>query len=129
MQVNEIVIGVGSNIDPEENIKKAKAELTRIANVVKESEFVYTKPLFFYDQPDFLNGVYLIQTYLDMTELKNALLRIETRLGRERTENKNGPRTIDLDILIYNKKKVNKDSLQRDFIQKSVSEVLPDLKL
>lgn len=129
MQVNEIVIGVGSNIEPEENIKKAKAELSRIANVLKQSEFVYTKPLLYIDQPDFLNGVFLIQTYLDMTELKNALLRIETRLGRERTENKNGPRTIDLDILIYNRKKIHKDLLHHDFIQKAVLEVLPDFKL
>lgn len=129
MQVNEIIIGVGSNINPEENINKAKIEIGKIARIVKQSEFIYTKPLLYSEQPDFLNGAFLVMTYLDMTAFKTALKRIETKLGRIKTENKNGPRTIDLDILIYNKRKVDKELLNRDFVRNAILELLPDFRI
>lgn len=129
MLVNEVVVGVGSNINPEENVGKAKAEINKIATVVKQSEFIYTKLFLYKEQADFLNGAFLVQTYLDMTDFKTALKRIEAQLGRIKTENKNGPVAIALDILIFNKKKIDKELLEKDFVKYAVKEVLPEFKI
>jgi len=50
---NVVVIGLGSNINPEQNIASAKKEIGEICNILKESEFVYTKPLLYSEQADF----------------------------------------------------------------------------
>jgi len=50
-------------------------------------------------------------------------------MGRDRSLPKFGPRTIDLDILIWNKKVVDEDYYKRDFLRKGVEEIIPDLKL
>jgi 2-amino-4-hydroxy-6-hydroxymethyldihydropteridine diphosphokinase len=129
MQINEVIIGVGSNINPEENVRRSKNELKKIAKIIGQSEFLFTKPLYFNDQPDFLNGAFLIQTTLDISQLKEELSLIEDKLGRIREENKNNPRTIDLDIVIFNRQIVHKDLFERDFLQKAVKELLPDLHI
>ena len=127
-QLNEYIIGVGSNIEPEKNVELAREEISKIATILKESDFIFTKPLLYTDQPDFLNGAFLIETNLNEIELKKELNYIELRLGRIRLENKNAPRTIDLDIIVCNKKIVDQDYYQRDFLQNAVKQVLPDLK-
>ncbi len=127
--LNNVVIGLGSNINPEENISKSKAELNKIANIIGQSEFLYTKPLLYTNQPDFLNGAILIQTSLGISELKEKLSIIEKKLGRIRGEFKNNPRTIDLDIIVFNNQIVHKDIFDREFLQKAVKELLPDLEI
>lgn len=124
---NIAVIGVGSNIEPEKNVMRAKAELCALFEVLKESVFFYTKPLLYQDQADFLNGAVLISTDLDVQALDRELKLIEAKLGRERDrQNKNGPRTIDLDILIYNEDVVDSDVYERDFLRKCLGELLPE---
>lgn len=125
--MNEVIIGVGSNINPEENIIKTREELNKISEIIRESKFIYTKPLNFLNQPDYLNGAFLILTNLSISELKEKLLKIEIKLGREKGENKDAPRTIDLDIIVFNKEIVHKDYYNRNFIQKEVKELLPEL--
>ena len=124
---NQCVIGVGSNIEPVKNVKRAKEELEKISAIIKQSDFIYTKPLLYIEQSDFLNGVFLIETKLDIAELRRNLRLIEKNLGRIRIKNKNAPRTIDLDIIVFNRKVISKDFYERDFLQKAVKEVLPDL--
>jgi 2-amino-4-hydroxy-6-hydroxymethyldihydropteridine diphosphokinase len=126
--MNQFIIGVGSNIEPEKNIINAREELEKISTVLKQSAFIYTKPLLFADQPDFLNGVFLIETAMNTEELNKKLKEIERRMGRIKVENKNGPRTIDLDILISNRIIISKDLMERDFLQKAVTEILPEIK-
>ena len=126
---HEVVIGLGSNIDPEANLEQAVLELKSRFKVSKRSQWTRTKPIGIQDQPDFYNGALLMETELEQQSLKKELKRIEDILGRDRSLPKFGPRTIDLDILIWNKKVVDEDYYKRDFLRKGVEEIIPDLKL
>jgi 2-amino-4-hydroxy-6-hydroxymethyldihydropteridine diphosphokinase len=109
-------MGVGSNIRPEENIRKALALLTQTPGITLTgiSTFYRTAPLpdpsestsFPTDKPrdcdpDFLNGVLAIRTLLSSDELLARFAEIEGALGRERPGNRYAPRTMDLDLLLY----------------------------
>ena len=126
---HEVVIGLGSNIDPEANLEQAVLELKSRFKVSKRSQWTRTKPIGIQDQPDFYNGALLMETELEQQSLKKELKRIEDILGRDRSLPKFGPRTIDLDILIWNKKVVDEDYYERDFLRSGVEEIIPDLKL
>ena len=126
---HEVVIGLGSNIDPEANLEQAVQELKSRFKVSKRSQWTRTKPIGIQDQPDFYNGALLMETELEQQSLKKELRRIEDILGRDRSLPKFGPRTIDLDILIWNKKVVDEDYYERDFLRKGVEEIIPDLEL
>ena len=126
---HEVVIGLGSNIYPEANLEQAVLELKSRFKVSKRSQWTRTKPIGIQDQPDFYNGALLMETELEQQSLKMELKRIENILGRDRSLPKFGPRTIDLDILIWNKKVVDEDYYERDFLRKGVEEIIPDLKL
>ena len=126
---HKVVIGLGSNIDPEANLEQAVLELKSRFKVSKRSQWTRTKPIGIQDQPDFYNGALLMETELEQQSLKKELKRIEDILGRDRSLPKFGPRTIDLDILIWNKKIVDQDYYERDFLRKGVEEIIPDLEL
>ena len=125
---HEVVIGLGSNIDPEANLEQAVLELKSRFKVSKRSQWTRTKPIGIQDQPDFYNGALLLETELEQQSLKKELKRIEDILGRDRSLPKFGPRTIDLDILIWNKKVVDEDYYERDFLRKGVEEIISDLE-
>ncbi len=127
-RINTVVIGVGSNIDPKENIHKTLKLFTEKFQVIGQSEFIKTQPIGYSDQPDFLNGAILIQTYLDIYELTRALKAIEKELGREESSLRYGPRTIDLDIVVFNGKVMDEDFYERQFLKDAVLKLLPDLK-
>ncbi len=98
----EAVIGFGGNIgDRKETIREAirAIEDNPAIEVVRISSLYETEPVGYDDQPDFLNGCMAVKTYLSPYELLHELQRIELDLHRERTI-KNGPRTIDLDLLL-----------------------------
>lgn len=126
---HEVVIGLGSNIDPEANLEQAVQELKSRFKVSKRSQWTRTKPIGIQDQPDFYNGALLLETELDEQSLKEELKRIEDILGRDRSLPKFGPRTIDLDILIWNKRVVDEDFYKREFLRKGVKEIIPELEL
>lgn len=123
--MNTAVIGVGSNIVPEENIPKARLQLAQRFKVLKESSFVRTKPVGQTNQADFVNGVILIEVSEGYDETRAILKTIEQEMGRVRSENKYEPRVIDFDIIIWNGKVVDPDFYSRDFLRASVSEILP----
>ncbi len=122
--MNTVIIGIGSNFDPEENILSAINKLGEFATVIKVSELVRTTPIGIRNQPDFLNGAVKITTSLSKEELLNVLKEIENRLGRDRSIPKYGPRTIDLDIIIWNGDITDKEYFTRDFLRQSVNEIL-----
>lgn len=123
--MNTAVIGVGSNIAPEENIPKARLQLAQRFRVLKESSFVRTKPVGQTNQTDFVNGVIFIEVSEGYDETRAILKTIEQEMGRVRSENKYEPRVIDLDIIIWNGKVVDPDFYSRDFLRASVSEIFP----
>ncbi len=126
--MNSAVIGVGSNINPEENVSKAEQEVGLLGESLRKSGFSYTKPLGYKKQDDFLNGVFHIDTPYAYDELNDRLKEIENRLGRIRTGNKSGPRTIDLDTVVYNYQVRDADVFTRDFIRDPVTEMIPELE-
>lgn len=121
--MNECIIGIGSNIDAESNIPRMLEILKTKVSIVQTSSFVQTKPIGISEQADFTNGAVKIKTHLDKDSLNRELKKIEDNLGRDRSAPKYGPRTIDLDIVIWNGEIVDEDFYARDFIQQSVQEI------
>lgn len=122
--INIAVIGIGSNIDAAANIAGMLEILGKEVEILKVSEIIKTKPIGIINQPDFSNGAVKIKTNLQKKELEQLLKSIEDRLGRNRTAPKFGPRTIDLDLVVWNGEVVDNDYYTRDFLKKSVDEVL-----
>jgi 2-amino-4-hydroxy-6-hydroxymethyldihydropteridine diphosphokinase len=128
-------LGVGSNLgDRKNNIKAAikKINLLKNTKVIKQSSFIQTNPIGGpIGQPKFFNAVFKIKTSLLPVNLLKALKNIEKQLGRVKTV-KNGPREIDLDILLYGDKVVNQKGLiiphprmfERDFVLMPLAEVI-----
>ncbi|HEX9879659.1 MAG TPA: 2-amino-4-hydroxy-6-hydroxymethyldihydropteridine diphosphokinase [Candidatus Binatia bacterium] len=127
--MNRAVIGIGSNIRPEDNIDEAILRMSRAHRILKKSRFVATPPIGSREQPDFVNGAILIETSMERDALKTWLRNVEAGLGRVRSEDKNAPRTIDLDIVVWSGEIVDEDVYARDFLRRAVQEVCPGLKL
>ena len=127
--MNVAAIGVGSNIDARRAIAKARELLTLEQTFLKESSFVTTSPIGASPQPDYLNGAFLVSTKLDRNSFRRYLKRLESRLGRVRTGDAYGPRTIDLDIVVWNGRIVNDDFHEREFVSNAVRELLPELQI
>ena len=127
--MNRAVIGVGSNIEPERNVPEARRHIAHRHVIVAASPFVQTRPLGYADQPDFTNGALLVETAAERERLRADLKAIEALLGRRHSDNRDGPRTIDLDIVVWNGRIVDADLYTRDFLRESVLAVLPELKL
>ncbi len=108
-------IALGSNLgEREENLERALSYLRRIEGIVVErvSSFIETAPV---DAPAgsgaFLNAVARLRTKLSARQLFEALMAVEQKLGRERSE-KNAPRTLDLDLLLFGDQVIAEPDLQ-----------------
>jgi 2-amino-4-hydroxy-6-hydroxymethyldihydropteridine diphosphokinase len=111
---------------PTANIQKAKEKINRKYRIIKESKIIETKPVGYLNQPNFFNGVIIIETEMEKNELHMWLKDIEINLGRKHEGNRFGPRTIDLDIIIWNNKIIDNDVYEREFLRKSITEVCPE---
>ena len=125
-------VGLGANLgDREGTIRAAVAQLP---GVVAVSSLRETDPVGVTDQPQFLNGVAALETELPPRELLDVLLTVERRLGRERRE-RWGPRTIDLDLLLYGDEVIDEDGLtvphprlrERRFVLEPLADLAPKL--
>ncbi len=134
----EVFIGIGSNLgNRQKNIDQAIEKIEKLKKVFleKKSTSIQTKPQRAVG-PDYLNKVIKIKTNLEPEKLLTALQKIENSLGRKRTF-KNSPRTIDLDILLYGRKKIKTRNLtvphpeimDRDFVKKPLLEIEPELEI
>ncbi|MBI3975834.1 MAG: 2-amino-4-hydroxy-6-hydroxymethyldihydropteridine diphosphokinase [Armatimonadetes bacterium] len=102
-RLNRVALSLGSNIDKERNIVRAVEMLAAVVRVVAVSSVYETAPVGDPDQESFLNAAVVVETLHSPEELKREVLTpIETRLGRRRTADKNAPRTIDIDIALFN---------------------------
>ena len=134
-------VGLGSNLgDPEELIASALELLAgeEGIEVLAVSSLRETDPVGFEDQPRFLNGAAELATKLAPRELLERLLAIERRLGRIRGEvPRFGPRTIDLDLLLYGEETVQEPGLtlphprlhERRFVLEPLAELDPALEV
>jgi 2-amino-4-hydroxy-6-hydroxymethyldihydropteridine diphosphokinase len=119
-------IGLGSNIAPEENLAKAVELLCEQASIQSLSTAWETPPLGL-KGANFINAAAAVQTQLSASLLKSLVLRpIEIQLGRVRTLNKYAPRTIDLDILIYDERLIDPHLWEFFFLAAPLAELIPD---
>jgi len=108
---NRAFIAMGSNIDAADNLREATRLLAEQCALLDVSPVYETVPVGKLDQPNFLNAAALIETELSAAELKHeVLLGIECQLGRVRVADKNAPRTIDLDIALFNTEVLDVDA-------------------
>ena len=131
-------IGLGSNLgDREGNLRTALARLTELGEV-RASSFRETDPVGLTDQPRFLNAAAELSTDLPARDLLDALLTIERDLGRDRArEERWGPRTLDLDLLLYGDEVIDEPGLrvphprlaERRFVLEPLHELAPGLVL
>jgi 2-amino-4-hydroxy-6-hydroxymethyldihydropteridine diphosphokinase len=134
-------VGLGSNLgDREATLGAAVDELaaTRGIEVVAVSTLVDTEPVGYLDQPRFLNGVVVLDTDLPARALLGVLLGLEARFGRDRAAAPaQGPRTLDLDLLLYGDAEIDEEGLrvphprlhERAFVLGPLQEVAPGLEV
>jgi 2-amino-4-hydroxy-6-hydroxymethyldihydropteridine diphosphokinase len=134
-------VGLGSNLgDRDGNIRRAVAALRELpgTRVVGVSRLRDTEPVGFRDQPRFLNGAAELETSLPPHELLDALLAIERELGRRRDAvPAGGPRTIDLDLLVYDDVRLDENGLrlphprlaERRFVLEPLADLDPALEV
>jgi 2-amino-4-hydroxy-6-hydroxymethyldihydropteridine diphosphokinase len=133
-------VGLGANLGPKEVTLLRAVDLlageTGI-EVLELSQLRETDPVGEIDQPQFLNGAVALETTLQPRELLDALLRIERELGRVRDGERWGPRTIDLDLLLYGDTVVDEPGLrvphphlhERRFALEPLAELEPELRI
>jgi 2-amino-4-hydroxy-6-hydroxymethyldihydropteridine diphosphokinase len=130
-------VGIGANLGDRESQLKSALELLAAEDgieVVAVSALRETEPVGPVEQPRFLNGAVRLSTELSPLELLERLLAIEQRLGRVRKE-RYGPRTIDLDLLVYGDEVVEEPGLtvphprlhERRFALEPLAELAPGL--
>jgi 2-amino-4-hydroxy-6-hydroxymethyldihydropteridine diphosphokinase len=132
-------IALGANLNrPARQIHAALKELGRLTDtrLVAASSLYRSAAAGYADQPDYINAVAKLRTALEAHALLDALLAIEQRHGRERTF-KNAPRTLDLDILLYDRLALNHPGLhlphprmhERAFVLAPLLEIAPDCRI
>ncbi len=131
-------IGMGSNIDPERNLREAVRLLASEVRVLDLSTVYLTLPIRRPEQASYYNCIAAIETALSPADLKQRVLRtIENRLGRVRSSDTFAPRPIDLDLLLYDDvilhgeglELPDPDILRRSFLACGLLELVPDLIL
>jgi 2-amino-4-hydroxy-6-hydroxymethyldihydropteridine diphosphokinase len=101
--MNIAVLTLGSNIEKERNLPAAVALLREMTEVTAVAPIYESAPTGLLEQPNFFNTAVLIHTPLAPGQIKDELIvAIEQALGRVRQADKNAPRTIDLDLALYN---------------------------
>jgi 2-amino-4-hydroxy-6-hydroxymethyldihydropteridine diphosphokinase len=133
-------IGIGSNLDnPVVQVQEAIEELGAIPDsiLIARSSLYSSKPMGAPDQPDYVNAVVAVDTVLSPQALLQMLQAIERRRGRERTDEKWGPRVLDLDLLLYGGRLIETADLtvphpglhERDFVLVPLGEIAGDINI
>ena len=127
-------VGLGANVgDREGQIREAAA----LIGAQRLSSLIETEPWGLRDQPPFLNAAAEVETHLPARAFLDRLLAVERRLGRLRTGKRWGPRTIDLDLLLFGAETIDEPGLtvphpyllQRAFALEPLSELSPELEI
>jgi 2-amino-4-hydroxy-6-hydroxymethyldihydropteridine diphosphokinase len=134
--VHLAAIALGSNLgDREAALASAVSALGRLGRVVAVSGFIETDPVGYLDQPAFLNGAAVLDTALEPQALLHELLAIELEHGRDRGHGiEKGPRTLDLDLLLYDNLVAETADLtlphpamhSREFVLRPLAEIAPE---
>ena len=132
-RVLDVLVG-GLQFDEDQRYPVDEADQVRAALVhlagdpeLRSDEIIVVFRMAPINQPDFFNGAFLLSTDLEYVDLVKTLKGIEDQLGRKRIGDKDGPREIDLDVVAWNGKVVDRDFYQRDFLRRAVLEIAPDI--
>ncbi|MBV2130694.1 2-amino-4-hydroxy-6-hydroxymethyldihydropteridine diphosphokinase [Arsukibacterium indicum] len=135
-----VYLGLGANLaNPVTQLKNAVTAIQQLAHsqLLAVSSLYGSKPMGPQDQPDYINAVAKISTRLTPLSLLDALQQIEQQQGRQRKAERWGPRSLDLDILLYGNHTINTERLtvphyglaQREFVLYPLAEIAPQLIL
>ena len=133
-------IGIGSNLDsPQDQVAQAVVALGEIDNtvLVRTSPLYRSAPLDGSEQPDYINAVSAVLTRLDAAALLNSLRKIEVSQGRTRSGDKWGPRTLDLDLLVFSSESIDRADLkvphpgiaERNFVLLPLVDIAPHMRI
>jgi 2-amino-4-hydroxy-6-hydroxymethyldihydropteridine diphosphokinase len=134
-------IGLGGNVasragSPEDTLAAAAERLDALGRVTRRSSLYSTAPVGYAEQARFVNAVVALETDLEPRELLKGLLAIEQEFGRDRSAGiANGPRTLDLDVLMLDDLKISEPELEiphprlaeRAFVLVPLSEIAPQI--
>jgi 2-amino-4-hydroxy-6-hydroxymethyldihydropteridine diphosphokinase len=136
-----VYLGLGSNLaDPISQLRRARAEIAHLDGVSERafSSLYRSAPMGPADQPDYVNAVMAVDVTLDAHELLRALQAIELAHGRDRSGERWGARTLDIDVLLYGQEQLHSDVLivphpgvsEREFVLYPLKEIAdPDLEI
>jgi len=139
--VTRAYVALGSNLGDREATLRAALEALAAEpgiDVVAVSRFYDTEPVGYVDQPRFLNGAAALETELPARELLERLLAVELRFGRSRDDvPSQGPRTLDLDLLLYGDAEIDEPGLrvphprlhERRFVLEPLTDLDPALEV
>jgi 2-amino-4-hydroxy-6-hydroxymethyldihydropteridine diphosphokinase len=136
-------IGMGGNLaswagKPQATLAAAARRLESLGRVVRRSSLYSTEPVGYAEQPRFLNAVVALETELEPGELLRSLMAIEQEFGRDRRAGiANGPRTLDLDILLLGEMEISQLDLEiphprlseRAFVLVPLNEIAPEARV
>ena len=130
-------VGLGANLGDRERTLRAAVDALSGAGVevVAVSTLLETEPVGVGEQPPYLNGAAELETTLTARELLDRLLALEQRFGRIRVPGEHGPRTLDLDLLLYGDEVIDEPELtvphprlhERSFVLEPLAELAPGL--
>ena len=125
-ELHEAYLNIGSNIEPEYHLREAVRLLCEHGQV-KAASNTWQSHAFGSDGPDFLNACILFLTPLETSELKEQIIRpIEAKLGRVRGPDKFAPRTIDIDIILFDEEPFGWEFWSNAFVVVPLADLLPD---
>lgn len=133
-------IGMGANLPssagpPEATLAAAAERLAALGRLAERSSLYSTEPVGYAEQPRFVNAAVTLETELNPRALLDALMRVEKEFGRERLNAiPNGPRTLDLDILLFSDTVADEPGLriphprlaERAFVLEPLNEIAPE---
>jgi len=131
-----VYLSLGSNVgDREAHLRDAQDRLNAVGRVTAVSSLYETEPVEVTQQPWFLNGVIALETSLTPQQLMSAILKIEEAMGRRRVQKK-GPRTIDIDILLFGETILDSEEVviphpamhERRFVLEPLAEIAPEAR-
>lgn len=133
---HQAFLGLGSNINAETNLPLAVQHLSDFGTITRVSSVWESPPVGYLDQASFLNAAVLLETNLSADDVKAlAITHVESQLERLRDPgNPNGPRTIDVDILLFNQDVIERlnipdpDILTRNFVAVPLAEIAPKVE-
>lgn len=121
--MNTVIISLGANCNPEENLSKARISLLGYFNNIRFSNATYTEPENIPNPAQFLNQVAILYTTESFSCVREILKSIERAIGRSPLDKITHQIHIDIDIICWNREILKKEDMQRSYVIKGIKEI------